>query len=433
MEREKRGPPTSTTPSPFTAAIRSSPLPRVFRHNPDLLFNGETHPAEYLIQFNTEMEFYQVPEPTRCRLFASSLRGSARQWFSKLGPASIRNWHQLEDLFIRQFQSTLHYSPPVATLANIKQREGEPLAEYFRRFNTEVPKVRGVSEETIKNFLIAGLKEGSKFWKSLQAIEPRILAKFNKQAEPYKRVEKSTRELKISENYRDKRDRSSSPDERREAYRRSSSPKKSVWGKETAKDSGRPYTSKWKAAPLTDYNKRDTSKYCAYHEATGPDTADCRQLKDKIKTLIRQGKLTEWVFKEVQKYRTDYHIVPPPPPEDKERVPRADSIHIILGGSHIGGDRRKAMDRYARKANDKPLTNINHLSQRPPELFEKETNDIVFRENDAKWVHYPHTDALVVKMKIGMVNVHRAMVDTGSSADVLTYDAYKNLGLYIEN
>ncbi|XP_074337040.1 uncharacterized protein LOC141674218 [Apium graveolens] len=32
-------------------------------------------------------------------------------------------------------------------------------------------------------------------------------------------------------------------------------------------------------------------------------------------------------------------------------------------------------------------------------------------------------------MKIGTVNVHRAMVDTGSSADVLTYDAYKKLGL----
>ncbi|XP_074357164.1 uncharacterized protein LOC141696911 [Apium graveolens] len=32
-------------------------------------------------------------------------------------------------------------------------------------------------------------------------------------------------------------------------------------------------------------------------------------------------------------------------------------------------------------------------------------------------------------MKIRTVNVHRAMVDTGSSAGVLTYDAYKKLGL----
>ncbi|XP_074373741.1 uncharacterized protein LOC141714099 [Apium graveolens] len=240
------------------------------------------------------MEVYLVPEPTHCRLFATSLRGSSQQWFSKLGLASIRTWRQLEDLFIRQFQSTLHYSPHVATLANIKQSKGEHLAEYFRRFNNEVPKVRGAREETIKNFLIAGLKKGSKFWKSLQASEPRNLAEFYKQAEPFKKVEKSMRELKIRENYRDKRDRSSSPDERRKTYQRSSIPKK------INKDLGRPYTRKWqthtpliasidhiyatyagkgvsrKAAPLTDYNKRDTSKYCAYHEVTGHDTADYR-------------------------------------------------------------------------------------------------------------------------------------------------------------
>ncbi|XP_074359573.1 uncharacterized protein LOC141698702 [Apium graveolens] len=73
--------------------------------------------------------------------------------------------------------------------------------------------------------------------------------------------------------------------------------------------------------------------------------------------------------------------------------------------------------------------NVNHLNQKPPELFEREVDDIMFTETDAKWVYYPHTDALVIKMKIGMVNVHRASVDTGSSADVLTYDAYKKLGL----
>ncbi|XP_074346801.1 uncharacterized protein LOC141685605 [Apium graveolens] len=291
------------------------------------------------------MEVYQVPEMTRCRLFAESLRGSAQQWFSKLGYASIRTWRQLEDWFVRQFQSTLHYSPPVATLANIKQREGEPLEEYFCRFNAEVPKVKGAT-----------------FIDHIYAT----------------------------------------------------------------------YTGKGvfrKAAPLTDYNNRDTSKYCAYHEATRHDTADCRKLKDEIEMLIRQGELTEWVVKEVQRHIIDYHTVPPPPPEDKERVPRAGSIHIILGGSHIGGDSRKAMDRYTREAKDKPLTNVNQLSQRPSELFEREADDIVFRENDAKWVNYPHTDALVIKMKIGMINVHRAMVDTGSSDDVLTYDAYKKLGL----
>lgn len=78
METEKKGTLDVAAPSPFTTAIRTSLLPRVFRHNPDLLFNGDADTPEYLIQFNTEMEAYQVPEPTRYRLFAASLRGSAQ-------------------------------------------------------------------------------------------------------------------------------------------------------------------------------------------------------------------------------------------------------------------------------------------------------------------------------------------------------------------
>ncbi|KAK1399354.1 hypothetical protein POM88_009217 [Heracleum sosnowskyi] len=78
MENEKRAPPPATAPSPFTPAIRMSPLPPAFRSNLELAFNGDADPAEYLARFNTEMEVYQVPDLTRCRLFAASLRGSAQ-------------------------------------------------------------------------------------------------------------------------------------------------------------------------------------------------------------------------------------------------------------------------------------------------------------------------------------------------------------------
>ncbi|KAK1404551.1 hypothetical protein POM88_004156 [Heracleum sosnowskyi] len=112
MENKKRAPPPATAPSPFTPAIRMSPLPPAFRSNLELAFNGDADPAEYLARFNTEMEVYQVPDLTRCRLFTASLRGSAQRWFTKLGPANISTWRQLGDLFLRQFQSTLHYAPP---------------------------------------------------------------------------------------------------------------------------------------------------------------------------------------------------------------------------------------------------------------------------------------------------------------------------------
>lgn len=119
---------------------------------------------------------------------------------------------------MRQFQSTFHYSPTVATVANIKQKEVETLAEYFMRFNAEVPRVRGATENAVKNFHIAGLREGSKLGKSLQASEHRTVSEFYEQAKHFKRVEKSMRKMKISEKYRVMRERSSSHEDRRKTY-----------------------------------------------------------------------------------------------------------------------------------------------------------------------------------------------------------------------
>ena len=52
-------------PSPFSQAVRRSPLPPSFRGVGDLRFTGITDPAEYLGRFNTEMELYQVEDPNQ--------------------------------------------------------------------------------------------------------------------------------------------------------------------------------------------------------------------------------------------------------------------------------------------------------------------------------------------------------------------------------
>lgn len=41
------------------------------------------------------------------------------------------------------------------------------LQSYFQRFNAEVSTVRRATDETIKNFLIAGVKVRIDFWKNL--------------------------------------------------------------------------------------------------------------------------------------------------------------------------------------------------------------------------------------------------------------------------
>ena len=67
------------------------------------------------------------------------------------------------------------------------------------------------------------------------------------------------------------------------------------------------------------------------------------------------------------------------------------------------------------------------IDQRPAKTAK--VDPIVFTEDDAKYVHYPHNDALVITTVIGNHSVHRIMVDSGSSIDVLNFDALVCLGL----
>ena len=103
MEEEKRLPQAVVARSPFTRAILESPPPVNMRHHSELIYNGEDEPTLYYMQFNMEMDVYQVPSLTRCRFFAASLRGGAQLWFSKLAPGIISSWESMRDLFIRQF------------------------------------------------------------------------------------------------------------------------------------------------------------------------------------------------------------------------------------------------------------------------------------------------------------------------------------------
>ena len=59
----------------------------------------------------------------------------------------------------------------------------------------------------------------------------------------------------------------------------------------------------------------------------------------------------------------------------------------------------------------------------------RESKDIIFIEADAKWVHHPHTDALVIMVKIAGRVIHRILVDNGSATKILFWDTYEKIGL----
>ena len=55
-------------------------------------------------------------------------------------------------------------------------------------------------------------------------------------------------------------------------------------------------------------------------------------------------------------------------------------------------------------------------------------HEITFNENETADLDKPHDDALVIRINVGGCELSRVMIDTGSSADVLFYEAFKRMG-----
>ena len=91
---------------------------------------------------------------------------------------------------------------------------------------------------------------------------------------------------------------------------------------------------------------------------------------------------------------------------------------MIIGGTDVAGSSKKARKMYLRMVHSVQLTGTM------PKIARREGPIIRFSEEDARHLHHPHDDALVVSMRVGDYNMHRVLVDNGSLADILYYSAF---------
>ena len=90
-----------------------------------------------------------------------------------------------------------------------------------------------------------------------------------------------------------------------------------------------------------------------------------------------------------------------------------------MGGTAVIGSSKKARKTYLRMIQNVQLTGSM------PKIARKENPIIGFSEEDARRLHHPHDDALVVSIRIEDYNMHRVLVDNGSLVDILYYPAFQ--------
>ncbi|XP_022892274.1 uncharacterized protein LOC111407172 [Olea europaea var. sylvestris] len=166
----------------------------------------------------------------------------------------------------------------------------------------------------------------------------------------------------------------------------------------------------WPKPMMTSSSKRNQSKYCHFHKDYGRDIEEFLQLKEEIECLLRRGLLVKYVKNDRDRQRLEG--IPPP---------RAGVINMIIGGVASGGDSNSVRKSYARSAGVCSIQKKARFNQ-----------SITFDEEDLIGIAHPHDDALVIVGDIVVFDAKRVLVDGGSAANVLIWDAFLGLKIPLE-
>ena len=123
-----------TTDSPFMTAILECLVLSKFRLPQLEPFDRLKDPLDHLNTFKTTLDFQQPPDEILCYSFLTTLKGAAREWFTKLPTSSIDSFEQLGNSFLHHFIRGQCPKRLADHLLTIRQGEKETLRSYLKRF-----------------------------------------------------------------------------------------------------------------------------------------------------------------------------------------------------------------------------------------------------------------------------------------------------------
>ncbi|VFQ94714.1 unnamed protein product, partial [Cuscuta campestris] len=432
------------TVTPFTPRVMSVPLLANFRPWQIKAYSGTTDPQDHLSKFYASMEAEAAPDEVKCRCFLATLEGSACDWFNRLPKGTIDDWDTLAERFLTHFAANRRQRLPYSHLLNICIHKGEKVRDFIVRWEKEARDVHGADDQALVAMFQAALPRGE-VRKELRKNPPPTYqetlarAKFlaseefddipDSEAAPAKRAPADSGEA--AKKRKKKKDYTAGP----------RTPSAGVYSVGAPVGTGRELA--LSSLPHVEtYAVSSGAKYCEYHRNNTHNTKECFTLQKEMQRLIARGppprdenatpsrrlpegrtwrKPTEPVAVATQARNPEKRHIG----RDCEDLDKDEAQGYLVGfihGGNIGGDSA------AQRKMWKHMAFVAKVQQAPvPKLGRRE--QIQFTENDLPRTPSPHRDALVVKIEINDAIVHRTLVDTGSSVNIMYEKTFQDLGL----
>ena len=91
---------------------------------------------------------------------------------------------------------------------------------------------------------------------------------------------------------------------------------------------------------------------------------------------------------------------------------------MIVGGTTTTGSSKKARKTYLKMVQNVQMIDV------VPKMPWVDNPITGFSEEDARRLHHPHDDALIVSIRVGEYNIYQVLVDNGSSVHILYYPVF---------
>ncbi|XP_057524865.1 uncharacterized protein LOC130804449 [Amaranthus tricolor] len=400
--------------SPLAPEILNTPNPGKIKIPNMAAFDGTSCPEEHLMAYKNLMLLYTTNPSLWCKFFPTTLTRVALTWYTSLLGGSIHNFAQLEGKFLGHFVASRRQEKSNFHLLSIMQLEGESISSYLKKFHEAVleahdpKKRRSEKKDSISNHSSRNREEHSS--RRDENYMPRRPEPPSDMGPPRSRhvyvVEGESRTRNLLDGGND-----------------------SLFNR-NRKDIFFAIRDQLPTPPLTTtpFDRRNYNLWCDYHKEHDHTLAQCRELKRNLdqladELLADEEKLSMFINRKDYDARGEAERRPwnqrrRSPKRDKARRESSNTqgtINMIFGGY----TEQYPTIRAARN-------NVHTLLKGPPKASSSGPT-MMFDATTSQTLQQPHTEPLVVTFKIGQMKVKRVLVDTGSTADLITMECLRKM------
>ncbi|XP_060194935.1 uncharacterized protein LOC132624125 [Lycium barbarum] len=270
---------------------------------PDITkYDGTMGPQEHVTSYTCAIKGNDVDEDeiesVLLKKFGETLSEGALTWYDYLPEHSITSFEMLADAFIKAHAGAKKVQARKADIFRITQTDNELLREFVSRFQIELIELPSIPEEWAAQAFTKGINPRSstasfKLKENLLEYEVLIWADVHNRDIP-----------RLSEyNF-------------------------NINTTDLVSAIGHIKDARWPRPLRSDPAQRDPSVMCEYHGTHGHRTEDCRQLKEDVAWLLKNGHLREFLSERAKghyKGRENHKQVEPVDPKYV--------INLIIGGT----------------------------------------------------------------------------------------------------